>query len=65
MNYMCDLTQFVVSTITTETHAEHIAKGFMENVVLLFSMAVILVVDAGSWFNIVFKDMCASLGIIY
>ena len=62
---MCDLTQFVVSTITTETHAEYFAKLFMENVVLLFGMVLILVVDDNSRFKIVFKYMCASLVIIY
>ena len=62
---MCDLTQFVVSNITTETHAEHIAKILMENVVLSFGMAVILVVDTNSRFKRVFKDMCTALGIIY
>ena len=62
---ICDLMQFVVYTITTETHVECLANHFMKNVVLLFSMVTIIVVSAGSWFNIVFKDMCAALGIIY
>ena len=44
LNAMCDLTQFVVLTYTTETHAEHLAKLFIENVVLLFGMVAILVV---------------------
>ena len=26
LNAMCDLTQFVISTIITETHAEHLVK---------------------------------------
>ena len=34
LNDMCDFKQFVVSNITTETHVEHLAKPFMENVVL-------------------------------
>ena len=62
---MCDLTQFSLSTITTETHVEHLAKKFMENVVILFGMVAIIVVDAGIWFNSVFKYMCSDLGIIY
>ena len=45
LNMVCYLTQFVVSTITVETHAEHIAKIIMENFVLSFGMVVILVFD--------------------
>ena len=65
LNAMCDLTQFVVSNITTEKYAEHIAKVFMDNVVLLFSMVAILVIDSTSSFKSIFKDMCSALGIIY
>ena len=54
-----------MSTITTQTHAEHFAKTFMENAILLFGMVAIFVVDADSQFKSVFKDMCAALGIIY
>ena len=38
---------------------------FMDNIVLLFGMVAILVVDANGWFKSVFKDMCAAMGIIY
>ena len=65
LNDMRDLTQFVVSTITTETHVEHLAKLFMKNVVILFGVVVILIVDANSQFKSVFKDVCLSLGIVY
>ena len=65
LNDMCYFKQFVVSNITTETHVEHLAKPFMENVVLSFGMVEILTVDANSWFKSVFKNMCASLLIIY
>ena len=43
-----DLMQFVISTITTETHAEYLVKILMENVVLLFVMFAILVVSSYS-----------------
>ena len=62
---MCEILQFIVSTINTKTHAEHLEKLFMDNVVLLFGMVANLVVDASSRFNSIFKDMCAALGIIY
>ena len=65
MNDMCDLTQVFVSTNTTETHAEHLAKLFMENVVLSFITVAIFVVDANSQFKSEFKDMFAALGIVY
>ena len=65
LNNMCDLMQFFVSTINTETHAEHLTKTFIENAVLLFSIVAILVDGAVSQFKNVFKDLCVSLGIIY
>ena len=40
-------------------------KLFMENVVLLFGMVEILVIDADSHFKSVFKNMWESLGIIF
>ena len=65
MKSMYYLTQFVVSNITMETHAEQLSKLFMENVVLSFIMVAVFVVDTKSRFKSVFKDMCAALGIIY
>ena len=37
----------------------------MENVVILFGIVAILIVNVESWFKSVFKDICAALGIIY
>ena len=65
LNAMCDFTKSIVSNITTETHGEHPAKLFMENVVLLFVMVEILVADDNSLFKRFFKDMCSSPRIIY
>ena len=65
LNAMCDLTQFVVSNITTEAHVEHLENLFMDNVTLSLSMVTILAVDVNSRFNSFFKYMCAALGIIY
>ena len=62
---MCEISQFIVSTINTKTHAEHIEKLFMDNVVLLFGMVVILVVDTNIWFKSAFKDTCVALAIMY
>ena len=65
LNAMCDLTQFFVSTITMETHAEYIAKPFTGNIIISLGMVANLVIDADSWFKSVFRDICASLEINY
>ena len=62
---MCNLMQIVVSTITTETHAEHLMKLFTENVALSFGMVAIIIVETNGWFKSVSKDMYTALGIIY
>ena len=62
---MCYSTQFVLSNITIETHAKHLARLFTENAILSFVMVEILVVDPDSQFKIVLKDICAALRIIY
>ena len=48
---MGELTQFVVSSITTDTKSESLAKLFMEEVVLLFGMVEVLVIYAYSQFQ--------------
>ena len=50
MNAMCDLTQFVVSSIIENPTAESLAQLFMEDVVLTFGMVAVVVVDADSKF---------------
>ena len=65
MNAMSYVTQFFVSTVTTETHAEHPTKILMNNFVLSFGMVAIPVVDTRICFKSVFKGMCAALGIVY
>ena len=58
---MCDLTQFIISTITFDIKAETLAKLFMENVVLAYGMVAVVVVDDGSTFKGLFQDMCSAL----
>ena len=65
MNAMCDVMQFFIYTITTETYVEHLATLFMKNFVLSFVMVAIIFIDADSRFKNLFKYMCADLGIIY
>ena len=65
LNAMWDLTQFVDSAIIMETNAEHLAKIFMDNSVILFGLVAILVVGTDRRFKSIFKDVCAVLVIIY
>jgi len=45
MNTMCDLTQFVVSSIIENPTAESLAQLFMEDVVLTFGMVAVVIDD--------------------
>ena len=65
MNVMCDLTQFVISSIAANPTAESLAQTFMEDVVLTFSMVAVVVVDADSKFLKEFEQMCKALGMIF
>ena len=62
---MCDLTQFIISSIAKSTTAESLATLFMEEVVLSFGMVAILVVDADSRFLGAFEAMCKILRITF
>ena len=62
---MCDLTQFVVSTATVDTTASALAKIFMANIVLMFGICFVVVVDDGSSFKSTFIDMCIQVKIHY
>ena len=63
MNCMCNLTQFVVSVLVTDSTSEILSKLFMEHVVLYFGMVSVVVVDADSKFLHLFQAMCLALGI--
>ena len=56
INVMCNLTQFIISSIKTDNKAESLAKLFMEEVVLSFVMLLlsVVVLDAESRFRISF-----------
>jgi hypothetical protein len=63
MNTMCDMSQFVVSSITFDITALQLSQLFMSDVVLTFGMCAVLVVDEGSSFKSVFQEMCSILKI--
>jgi hypothetical protein len=60
---MCDLSTFVVSSITNDTKAETLARVFIEQVVLTFGTCAVIVVDADSSFRGTFEAMCSILKI--
>ena len=63
MNYMCELTQFVIFSVVHNINAEVLAKTFMENVVLPFGITAVVVVDADSNVRSIFEEMCTALKI--
>ena len=65
LNIMCDLTPFVILSITTSTLADFLAILFMEKVVLSYIMIEIWVIDADSRFKGTLEDMCKTLSITY
>ena len=62
---MCDLTQFIVSCILSDTNLNALSKIFTEQVVLNYYMVTIVVVDADSMFENTFKAMCRILKLIF
>lgn len=65
MSLMCDITQFVVSSPTTEITAAHLVQLFMADVVLSFGIVSIVVIDNVSSFKGVFIKICTKLDVTY
>ena len=63
MNAVCDLTQFVVSVPTFDTTASTLSQLFMEHVLLSYGICAVVVVDDGSTFKGIFKEMIELLKI--
>lgn len=63
MNAMCDLSQFIISTPIENQSAEHLARLFMEQVILTFGMCAVIVVEADNSFRGAFEQMCKILKI--
>lgn len=57
--------QFVVSSVTHDRSAAHVAHLFMADIFLAFSMCSGIVIDDGSLFECIFITMCNALGITY
>ena len=65
LNCMCDLTQFVVSIVTSDTTAATLSQLIMEQVLLKYGMCAVIVVDAASNFRGIFEQMCSILSITF
>lgn len=65
MNSMCNISQFVVSSPTTDITVAHLAQLFMKYVVLSFDMCSVVIIDDVTSFKQVFKLMCENLAITY
>ena len=65
MNCMCNLTQFVISSVTTSIDDGTLAQIFMADVVLSFGVCSIVVIKDGSTLKSFFISMCEALKIHY
>ena len=63
MNAMCDMTQFVVSIAIKFIIVSHLARLFMEGVILKFSLCALIVVDTDNKFKGTFVSMADALKI--
>ena len=63
MNSMCDMTQFVVCVATKTITASHLARLFIENVLLKFCLCALIVIDADSKLKGNFIQMAECLNI--
>ncbi len=64
-NCMCDLTQFVISSVIKNPNSVELARIFMDEVLLTFGMCSVIVVDADSKFRSAFEDTCKKLRIMF
>ena len=65
LNSMDDISQFIISSPTTDITAVHLGKLFMAEVIFAYGMCSVVVIDDGSSFKGVFILMCTKLGITY
>ena len=65
LNSMCDITQFVVSSATSDISSAALTQLCISDVVLTFGMCSVVVIDDGSIFKGVFITMCSKLDLIY
>ena len=65
MNSMCDLTRFVVSSITYSIDSATLVQLFILDVVLSFGMCSVVVINDELTFKGAFIAMCQALNIFY
>jgi hypothetical protein len=61
LNSMCDMTQFVISTPAIGIAAHELSTVFMQEVLLKVGFCVMVAVDDGNNFKVLFKEMCDIL----
>ena len=65
MKSMCNINQFIISSLTVDISAAHLAQIFMVDLVLTFGVCSAVVVDGGSSFKGVFTAMRKYLYLTY
>ena len=56
MNYGCDLTQFIMSSITFDINSDNLARRFISDTVLYFVMCLVVVLNNCRFFKNCFLD---------
>jgi len=65
LNYMCDFTEFIVSSLVHDPNAAVLAEIFMREVVLSFGMVAVIVVNAYNKLRGAFEEVCNNLKITF
>ena len=69
MNFICDLTQFVISSITSNITYTNLAHLFMYEVIISFGMFSVVIIDYGrtfkQYFIKIYKDLKITLCVLY
>lgn len=65
LSFMCDLSQFIVSSNTTSTEDHILDHIFMPDVIMTFGMNSVVVIDDGSPFKGIFVTVCGILKLNY
>ena len=65
INYICNISKFIIPSPTTDFNSIHLGQLFMSNIIFTVGMCSVVVIDDGSSFKSVFMSMCTSLDITY
>ena len=65
LDFMCDFSQFIISSITISTEAHILVRIFMSEVVMTFGMYSVVIIDDNRPFKYVFIIMCEVIKLGY